>query len=1048
MMIRITLILGLIGLLFSLLFGQKANRTVWPQLENFPELFEQRMLHSNRSDFHFWQGKRSLLRSSDRLAFRQRHLLPGEQDFARTYHSFPPENQRLSDNVQVAWVSYYGSGMLYGDDIATDIAIDMQGNIYVTGSPKVGIGPGTEYITVKYSSDGVLLWTKSFKGGLFNTALAITVDGAGNVYVTGCSFSSDANYDYATIKYDSSGSQQWVAYYNGPGNDKDVATALAVDGAGNVYVTGYSIGSGGNYDYATVKYDASGVEMWVMRHNGRGNSDDKAKALAIDSASNVYITGYCEGSGTGLDYTTIKYDALGVEQWVARYNGPGNDKDVATALAVDSTSNVYVTGYSIGSGGNYDYATVKYNASGVERWVARYDGPGNGPDEATALAVDDSGNVYVTGYSENLYMLTDYATLKYDSSGIEQWEARYEGPIGLFDEATAISVDTAGNVYVTGRSMSSVVLFQDYDYATVKYNASGVQQWVARYDWSGDNDDIPIGLVLDRTGNVYVTGYSANTENHYDYATIKYNDSGVEQWAARYNGLGISTDLPTDIAVNDNGRIYVTGRSLSCTDGYNYATLGYNASGEEQWVAIFNGAGNSVDVPTAMAVDDNGDIIITGRSTGLGTGYDYATLKYNDSGVQQWLVCYNGPGNSDDRATALTVDIAGNVYVTGFSWDSGTNEDYATVKYNASGVEHWVARYNGSGNWNDEAMALAVDGSGNVYVTGFSYGNGTNKDYATVKYNASGVQQWVAHYNGPGNSDDDATALAVDVNGYIYVTGYSKDSNSNYDYATIKYDNLGIQQWVTRYNGPGNSIDKAFDLAVDKFGNVYITGYSEGSGTGYDYATVKYDASGVEQWVARYNGQGNSEDQATALWVDRAGNVYVTGYSKGSNTNYDFATVKYDPSGAEQWVARYNLLGNSDDRAMSLKVDSSGNVYVTGYSYVHGSSIYTTIKYIQTPTGVVEVPLGVPRQYRLLQNYPNPFNPSTTIEFTLISASEVSLVIYNVAGQEVDRLINHRRMTQGSYQVEWVPRSLPSGVYFYRLSANGFSQSRKMVFLK
>ncbi len=121
---------------------------------------------------------------------------------------------------------------------------------------------------------------------------------------------------------------------------------------------------------------------------------------------------------------------------------------------------------------------------------------------------------------------------------------------------------------------------------------------------------------------------------------------------------------------------------------------------------------------------------------------------------------------------SLAVDGSGNVYVTGESAGSGTSRDYATIKYNSSGVQQWVARYNGPGNSNDFAdYSLVVDGSGNVYVTGYSLGSGTLDDYATIKYNSSGVQQWVARYNGPGNNYDFATSLAVDGSGNVYVTG-------------------------------------------------------------------------------------------------------------------------------------------------------------------------------------------------------------------------------------------------------------------------------------
>ena len=232
--------------------------------------------------------------------------------------------------------------------------------------------------------------------------------------------------------------EQWVARYNGPDNYDDEAYAIALDNAGNVYVTGVSYGSGTFYDYATVKYDSLGVQKWVARYNGPGNDYDMANAIALDNAGNVYVVG--ESMGPGLDYATVKYNSSGVEQWVVRYNCSGSSSDGANAIALDNAGNVYVTGWSFGSGTSSDYATVKYNSSGVEQWVKRYDGSANLYDEAYAIAVDNAGNICVTGRSEAWVTYSDYVTIKYDSTGI-----------GIVDEG-AISVENSdlGATLVSG----------------------------------------------------------------------------------------------------------------------------------------------------------------------------------------------------------------------------------------------------------------------------------------------------------------------------------------------------------------------------------------------------------------------------------------------------------------------------------------------------------------------------------------------------------------------------------------------------------------------
>lgn len=437
------------------------------------------------------------------------------------------------------------------------------------------------------------------------------------------------------------------------------------------------------------------------------------------------------------------------------------------------------------------------------------------------------------------------------------------------------------------------------------------QEWVARFNGSGNSTDGARSLVIDKEGNVYVTGSATGTGTGLDYRTIKYNADGVIKWKAKWNGSANGDDEAYSIAVDRRGNVYVTGRSTGNATGFDFATVKYNSSGVRQWSARYNGPGNGFDWAKSIKVDEDGNVYVTGGSVGNGTSADYATIKYNKNGQRQWVARYDGAG-SNDQSNALDLDEDGNVYVTGRSSagidDEEEDMDYATIKYNKNGQELWVRRFDGPffGNLYDEALDIKVDHSRNVYVTGRSAASNleSSNDYATVKYDANGNELWTARYNGPGNSTDDALSLAVDYSQNVFVTGYSAAGaeGTNLDYATIRYNANGQEVWVRRYNGPANDIDQATSIALDKDGNVYVTGRSHGVGTASDIATIKYSAAGDEQSVARYNGPGNSDDgtgifigfyTSHPIAVDKKGNVYITGLSTGIGSGVDITTIKY-----------------------------------------------------------------------------------------------------------------------------------------------------------
>jgi hypothetical protein len=484
--------------------------------------------------------------------------------------------------------------------------------------------------------------------------------------------------------------------------------------------------------------------------------------------------------------------------------------------------------------------------------------------------------------------------------------------------------------------------------------------WVRRYDGPAGYTDEAFAIALDGSGNVYVTGYSFESETDFDYATVKYYPNGDTAWVRRYNGPENSTDRASAIAVDNFGNAYVTGvtdyEGISGTSA-NYATIKYSADGCVTWVKTYNGQGNSTDQASAIAVDSSGNVYVTGESHSEGGGnYDYATIGYYPSGDTAWVRRYNGLADSVDCALAIVLDDSNNIYVTGFTTVWVWGGDYTTIKYYPNGDTGWVRRYNGPGYWHDKARAIAADASGNIFVTGESYGGSeTDYDYATIKYYPNGDTAWVRRYNGPGNSYDGARAIAADASGNVYVTGESYGgSGTDYDYATIMYYPNGDTAWVRRYSGPGNYPDVAYGVAVDSSGNVYVTGFSRGAGTWDDYVTIKYYANGDTAWTRRYNGPGNGGDDSRAIVIDNSGNVYVTGSSVGSGTGFDYATIKYaqntsvqDETGNGEKPSEYSLSPNypnpfNQTTKIELSLARSGFVSLKIYDIL-GRNVRTLI---------------------------------------------------------------------------------------------------------
>ncbi|WP_345158346.1 SBBP repeat-containing protein [Pontibacter saemangeumensis] len=762
---------------------------------------------------------------------------------------------------------------------AKAIAVDNNGGIYITGSIPGG------YLTVRYDgATGEEIWSRPFNAPdiSFAQATAIAVDGAGGVFVTGFVSSSSTSEDYATIRYDAAtGQQVWVQRYNGQDNSGDAAAAIAIDNEGGVVVTGTSNRSDGTSDFATVRYDAAtGQQAWVSRYEGEGSNFDWARAIATDNSGNVYVTGLSFGESTTADFATIRYEAAtGQQIWVQRDNGSIDGYDDVKAIAVDNAGGVYVTGNTSGIDGATDVVTVRYAAAtGQLDWFSRYDGPETSEEGVASITVDNNGGVYVTGTSIGIGgAYADIATIRYEAAtGQQTWVSRYDSEEGDYSEdwASAIAVDNTGGVYVTGSSISNSGTFGDY--VTLRYIATtGEEAWVMRFNGIAKigTDDKSVAVAVDAAGNSYVTGTSQASDQQ-RIATVKYDHAGQQVWAAQFE----ANSNATAIAVDSSGGVYVTG---SATVRYDAAT------GEQTWVQA-GGAAIAVDntggvyvtglstarydavtgeqtwatlhedvTASAIAVDSTRGIYVTGTSNN-----DYATVRFEaTTGQQTWASRYDG--GSSDNAAAIAVDNRGGVYVTGSSYGEN-GSDFATVRYEAAtGDETWAKRYNeayedGKGEFpfllysTEYARAIAVDDQGGVYVTGrlhyeYEYPEPDEyllSSYVTLRYQAAtGEQAWVNKASGLTGGRNEPRAIATDNKGGVYVTGTSYETLDDRKYiGTVRYDAAtGGQTWVEGYNSTGSEEDEAVDMAIDSQGNLIITGYRNGGAeTGYDFITIKY----------------------------------------------------------------------------------------------------------------------------------------------------------------------------------------------------------------
>ncbi len=983
----------------------------------------------------------------------------------------------------IVWSDLYNSPA-NGNDVGTAIVVDSINNVVYVGGYTQNAAGNDDYLLVRYQNPVIgpanppLSPVLAYNGpanGLDRIA-SISV-GANGVAVTGHSWNG-SDFDMLTIKYDLSGAKLWERRYSSIGSHGDFGRFVKMDPAGNVVITG-TAGNDIDYDIYTAKYAAAdGAVLWQQTYDGA--FDDEPAGLAVDVAGDVYVTGYTWTLAGANDFYTAKYSsAAGSLLWQQIFDSGKANSDIATAtgIVVENSVNggVYVTGYTE-TAGNFDFQTVKYmKGNGHLIWHQSYNGEANHNDRTVGIGLAPNGNVYVTGWTDRTKPLDNgpvqasggssgTISVSGKSWAADQWKDFFVmvtsgANINVVRQITGNTADTItvavdfGSLIAAG---DSLYIFDkdDYDYYVIRYDQGDLNPptnllaeavakaanstYTVRLSWE-DNAADEDGFIIERKLGEYgswgeiarvganITSYDnpGLIENNYYYYRIKSYRGSQESypcdeshvltmlvsyapplWQYAYNSSHNLEDYATSIGVGPDDNPVVTGRSDSGLVGmFDYYTVKLNHADKSLiWADRYDSMQNQMDQAVCLAVDNNNDVIVSGFSDQFYAPVSaninsILTLKYPAAGPPAvWEKLYNGPGGIDDRATTVaSVTDGSSTAVVGYGKNIAGNDDIYVVKYLANGTQLWAALpYDGGRN--DYPAGVAMDGAGNVIVTGYRQNASGltsdmhNYDMFTSKYDAaSGNRIWTDTYNVTGTGDNKATGVVVDLAGDVYITGYATNAAGNEDFYTIKYSGSnGSRIWERPYDGPAHGDDRAVAIRIDPVtgsnpldGNIVVLG-TQGTAAGdQDIQLIRYSTAGEIRWERTLQ-RPHINDSAVAMAMDTAGYIYIAGDT--GDLDRDIISVIYDYEGTLLGGTTFNG-GNGFDQASAITVNHQGEAFIAGYTTnASGNADYVVYKqknnYILAPTPFQVAGQALYSQLQLAWRNNSP-NTSIVIDRTL-----------------------------------------------------------------
>lgn len=515
----------------------------------------------------------------------------------------------------------------------------------------------------------------------------------------------------------------------------------------------------------------------------------------------------------------------------------------------------------------------------------------------------------------------------------------------------------------------------------------------------------------------------------------------TEEWVARFTGP--SNDLYGPfLQVDKQGNSYIAGTHV-VNDTAKLLCIKYNTEGVQLWDALYIYPGEAYIRPTGLALDSSGNAYVIAIQ---GPAYDLPTnsliAKFNSSGGSlAWVKRYAGQYGWSSFVD-IKIDPRNNIYIVGAS-----DTSHLVVRYNTNGDSVWVRKFHPPLS-SESARSCTIDDSLNIIFTGRRRYSNPPDSLLVVKYSSGGVMRWESAY-AFDNLVNVGTKITADQSGSVYIGGDTRVSGIGV-YLTLKYNRNGVRQWAKIYNAPGSVINQLSGIAMDRFNNsFYVTGGAVVNGFP-KAVTIKYNtATGDSIWIKRDSGNNNGGG-GRDIKVDSSGNVYITGatYNYPSYNPYEIITFKYSFQSNPVWFITYNYGSYTGlDNGLSFELRDN-NIYVLGTSQSgFQMSDYVLIKYNQI-LGIQPLSSELPKVFKLEQNYPNPFNPSTKIRFSVSKRSFVLIQVYDILGRIKELPVNDN-LNPAEYEVILDGSNYSSGVYFYRLIADGnIIDTKKFIVLK